>query len=98
VGPQARECCCGCRGGRVGGGGIGVGIVGGGRGREYGVVVVRAAAKCRLLTIVWQLHYFFAKSDSDIFILLGVVMSEDDYCAPSSCMLLSLNNFINQNK
>ena len=44
------------------------------------------------------LSYFFAKSDSDIFILLEVVMSEDDYCAPSLCMLLSLNNFINQNK
>ena len=69
MGPQARECSCGgCRGGglSVDRGGIGVGIVGGGgRGREYGVVVVRAAAKCRLLTIVWQLHYFFAKNDSD---------------------------------
>ena len=61
MGPRARECSCGCRGGGgggdVGGGGIGVGIGGDGRGREYGVVV-RAAAECRPLAIVWQLHKF----------------------------------------
>ena len=70
MGPQEQQAWCSCD--CSGGGGIG----GDGKGREYGVVV-RAAAKCRLLTIVWQLHYFFAKSDSDVFILLGVG-SEDD--------------------
>ena len=60
MGPQEQECSCGCSGG----GGIG----GDGRGREYGVVVVvRRVAECRPLSIVWQLHYFFAKSDSDRF-------------------------------
>ena len=27
--------------------------------------------------IVWQLHYFFVKSDSDVVILLGVVSKDD---------------------
>ena len=60
MGLQEQKFSCGCSGD----GGIG----GDGRGMECGVVVVaRRMADCRLLTIVWQSHYFFAKNDSDRF-------------------------------
>ena len=77
MGPHEQECSCVCNGGS--------GIESDGRGREYGgvVVVTRGVAECRPLTIVWQLHYFFAKIDSDIFILFEVVMSKNGSGAPS---------------